>query len=318
MISALATVLLTGCATSSGSNDSAPTVLVTTSIWADVVENVLCGQTVAVEVIIPPGGDPHAFEPSLADRERMDNAALVVANGLSLEERLDDTISASAERGTQVFRFSDHIDDDARLDNADLHDHGDNHDHGDDEDHGDENHGGHSDDPHIWFDPTLVASALPALAEDLIDHVGVDRATTTSCAQDYRRTLEILDGDVQAIVSTVPEDRRKLVTSHDSLAYFAHRYGFEVIGTIIPAASTLAETNPAQLEELAELIEDAGVPAIFGESLESSDDADALARRVGTIEVVILDTGSLGPEAGADSYVDLLRTTAELISKALG
>jgi len=86
---------------------------------------------------------------------------------------------------------------------------------------------------------------------------------------------------------------------------------------VIPASSTLAETNPAQLEQLAKLIDDNGIPAIFVETLQSTDDADALAKRVG-VQVVGLDTGTLGPEGGgADSYIGLLRTTAELISGAL-
>ncbi len=297
-----AAVMLTGCGGSVQSTGTSTTVLVTTSIWADVVDNVACEGTLDVEVIIPSGGDPHAFEPSLADREAMDNAALLVANGLSLEEGLDDTIDASAAEGTPVFRVSDHIEG-AILDHADQDDHG-----GED--------GG---DPHIWFDPMLVVSALPELTAQLIEHAALDPERTETCSREYVRTLEQLDTEIQTIVARVPDDRRKLVTSHDSLAYFAARYGFEVIGTVIPAASTLAEANPAQLEALAELIDDTGVPAIFGERLQSMDDTDALARRVGGVEVVVLDTGSLGPEGGgSDSYVGLLRTAAERVADALG
>ncbi len=285
------------------------TIVVTTNIWADVVANVACDERVGIDILIPPGGDPHGFEPSLADRERLDNASLIVANGLSLEEGLDDTINAAADRGTPLFRFSDHIPESEVLASNKVDD--DDHDEDDDDDHGGE-------DPHIWFDPTLVAAAVPALAADLVDHAGIDEATAAGCLEEYQRVLIDLDLEIRRIVAQIPEGKRQLVTSHDSLAYFAHRYGFEVIGTVIPAASTLAETNPAQLEELAELIKANAVPAIFGETLQSGDDMDALARRVGDVEIVILDTGTLGPEgSGADSYVGLLRTTAELISNAL-
>ncbi|MDE0161756.1 MAG: zinc ABC transporter substrate-binding protein, partial [Acidimicrobiaceae bacterium] len=84
-----------------------PTILVTTGIWADVVSNVACDGLADIETIIPVGGDPHSYEPSLQDRARMENAALVVANGLELEEALEDTLEAVAEAGTPVFEFAE-------------------------------------------------------------------------------------------------------------------------------------------------------------------------------------------------------------------
>ena len=103
------------------------------------------------------------------------------------------------------------------------------------------------------------------------------------------------------------------------MAYFADRYGFEVIGTVLPSTSVLAETNPAQLEELAETIEHEGVKAVFAESVHSSDETEALASRVGDVEVVTLYTGSLGPSgSGAEDYVGFMRTNARLIVDALG
>ena len=86
-----------------------PTVIATTSIWADVAANVACDGLAEVSTIIPPGGDPHAFQPSLSDRGNMEDAALIVANGLFLEEGLEDTIDAVEEAGTPVFRVADHV-----------------------------------------------------------------------------------------------------------------------------------------------------------------------------------------------------------------
>ncbi|MYB09648.1 MAG: hypothetical protein F4Y28_06680, partial [Acidimicrobiia bacterium] len=86
-----------------------PTVIATTSIWADVAANVACDGLAEVSTIIPPGGDPHAFQPSLSDRGNMEDAALIVANGLLLEEGLEDTIDAVEEAGTPVFRVADHV-----------------------------------------------------------------------------------------------------------------------------------------------------------------------------------------------------------------
>ena len=135
---------------STGATDASaavPSVVVTTGIWADVVSNVGCDDSVSVTTIIPPGGDPHAYEPSLRDRETMGAADLVVANGLALEERLEDTLEAVAAEGVHVFKMSDHIETIDFEFEAAHHDHDedDGHDEHDDED-GHEDEHGHDDD----------------------------------------------------------------------------------------------------------------------------------------------------------------------------
>ena len=193
-----------------------------------------------------------------------------------------------------------------------------------DDDHDDEGGHDHHDhaggpDPHVWFDPIRVSAALPTLADLLVDEVGLTEADVEACLADYQVELEELDAEVAETLAVVPEDARKLVTNHDTFGYFADRYGFEVVATIIPSMSTLAETNPARLEELAESIEALGMKAIFAESVHSTDDADALAARVGDVEVVSLFTGSLGPEgSGAETYTGYMRTNAKRIAEALG
>ena len=376
-----------GCGDSSDSTDStpdpatdSPMVLATTGIWADVVSNLACDGIADVEAIIPVGGDPHGFEPSLQDRERMDNADLVVANGLQLETRLLDTLEAVENSGTPVFAVAEHVEsipffvaeddhddhddhdeeghedhDDHDEDHEDHDDHDeeghedhdeeghedhDDHDeeghedhdeeghedHDDHDDEGDEDHDGHdhhghdhgSEDPHVWFDPTRVSAVLDELAQHLIDDAGVDRDAIAACLSDYQAELEALDHELEDLIEQLPAGKRKLVTNHDALGYFADRYGFEIIGTVLPSISTLAETNPAQLEELAHIIEHEGVNAIFGETVHSSDDAEALAARIGDVKVVTLYTGSLGPPgSGAEDYVGFMRTNARLIVDAL-
>jgi para-nitrobenzyl esterase len=104
-----------------------------------------------------------------------------------------------------------------------------------------------------------------------------------------------------------------------TLGYLADRYGFEVIGTVLGGTSSLAETNPAALEELAQLIIAAGLPAIFTEAETSARDIEALASRVGNLQVISLLTESLdAPGTSGDSYIGLLRSTAEAILSGLG
>jgi zinc/manganese transport system substrate-binding protein len=278
-----------------GADDDAPAVVATTGIWADVATNVACDGLAEIQTLIPIGGDPHSFEPSLQDREVLENADLVVANGLLLEESLEDTIEAAEEGGTPVFRFADHM---TPIES-------------DDPEHA-------NGDPHVWFDPTRVAAALADLRDALVEQAGLDAGRVDACLAAYESAIADTDSEVTGLLDSVPVARRKLVTNHDALSYFADHYGFEVLGAVIPAPSTLAEANPADLQTLAHLIEDADVPAIFAESQHSSAEVDALAAVIGDVEVVTLYTDSLGPAgSGADTYLGLLATDARLIVDAL-
>jgi ABC-type Zn uptake system ZnuABC Zn-binding protein ZnuA len=337
-----------------------PLVVATTTIWADVTRNVACDGLAEVVSVMPVGADSHTFEPSLADRGRLEEASLVVANGFDLEEGLLDTLAAVEAAGTPVFRVAEHVPeplhygpgpghghdhaddahghgDEGHAHGEDAHGHGeDAHGHGEDaHGHGEDAHGhgedahGHGDDghghvhvgedPHVWFDPQRVAAALDPLAGALVDEAGLDAEAVAACLEDYQDQLAAVDAELSEIVAAVPAERRRLVTNHHAFAYFADRYGFEVVGTVLPAATTLAETNPAALEALARTIEEYGVPAIFTEVAISDRDAQALADRVGhEVRVIALFTESLGEAgSGADTYLDMLRANAQLIADGL-
>ena len=118
------------------------------------------------------------------------------------------------------------------------------------------------------------------------------------------------------MVAAIPPERRLLVTNHDAFAYFADRYDFEVIGTVIPSSSTLGEASAGQLAELAELIDQHQVPAIFAERLGSATEAEALAERLG-VEVVELDSDALADDGPASTYTGMMRANAEAIAAAL-
>ncbi len=302
---------------SAGTTQSAPLVA-TTSIWADIASHVACGEAVAA--IVPAGADPHSFEPSLQDRELLDSAATVIANGSDLEESLVDLLDTIAANGVNVVQMTTHVD----LLTVDP-EHGDQH---SDEQHSDDQRSdeapddghGHSDvdgsDPHIWQDPTRIAGALDVIASAVIA-AGRDADAIHECTDVYRAELEDLDADITVILEPIPSARRVLVTSHDALGYFADRYGFTIVGTVLPSTSTIAETSAAQLAGLADAISDHAVPAIFVEEFESSADAKALASRL-DVAIIPLVTDSLAADGAASTYVGLLRSNAEAIADALG
>jgi zinc/manganese transport system substrate-binding protein len=290
LLATAAALLAAGCGDDDATSaESGPYVVATTPIWADVVRAVACDGEFDVRTLLPPGADAHSGEPSLRDREELDGAALVVANGLDLEEALDDTLSAVADGGVPVLRIAEHVEPLA----ADP------------------------TDPHVWFDPTRVRAAVPVLGDALVA-AGGDRERIAACVATAEGELADLDAEVEATLAAVPAERRVLVTNHDSVGYFAERYGFTVLGSILPSTSTLTEASPGELEALGEAIEAEGVPAIFAETSSSADDAESLAGRLG-VDVVELYTESLGPPgSGVESYADFMRYDAEAVAGALG
>ena len=158
-----------------------------------------------------------------------------------------------------------------------------------------------------------------ALADFAVANVeGLDADAVTAAAADYVAELEALDAEVEALVGTLADEQRVLITNHDVFGYFADRYDFEVVGTVIPSGSTLDGTSAEALAELVEVIEAEGVSAIFGDVTASTELAETLADEVGEIAIVELFSEALG---GADSeaatYVAMVRTNAERIVGAL-
>ncbi|MCP5024942.1 MAG: zinc ABC transporter substrate-binding protein [Actinomycetia bacterium] len=293
-LSVLVALLLAGCGSGTGtaSGDNQPLVVVTTSIWADVVANIGCGQF-RIETLLPGGADPHAFEPSLSDRRDLDEAAAVVANGLGLEGPLEDSLAATEQAGTPVVRAGEYA-----VANAGTAIEGAN--------------------PHVWFDPRLMGSILADVAGQIAAATGVDYVDLIDCVEAYELELGALDEEIARLLAGVPADHRHLVSSHDFLPWFADRYDLEVVGAVVGSASTLAQARPAQLEELAATMSDLDVGAVFTEVGESSPDTEALAARMGGVVVAPLYTESLGPDgSGADSYVGLMSTNARRVAQAL-
>jgi zinc/manganese transport system substrate-binding protein len=228
-------------------------------------------------------------------------ADVLVINGLGFEAGLKDTIDAARSDGVPVIEV-------AKL-APNLHEITE----------GGDNGGKPVTDPHVFTDPGRMAVAVAGLADRLEQRVGVlDTARFRARAATYVAQLRSLDAEVETILAPIPAARRILVTNHDALGYFADRYRFRVLGTIIPSLSTLAEPSAADLADLAHAIDQAGVPAIFADTSSPERLADALAGEGHDVKVVELFVESLGkPGSGGATYQEMVRTNAERIAAAL-
>ncbi len=151
------------------------------------------------------------------------------------------------------------------------------------------------------------------------DNTDVDAGQLAEQTEAYEAELLALDAELDALFADIPADRRLMVTNHDAFGYLATRYGFEVVGTVIPSGSDMAEPSAASLASLATLINELGVPAIFTENTSSSDLANTLAAETGTnVAVVPLFSDSIGEQgSGAETYIAMMRTNGQRITDAL-
>lgn len=294
--------LLAGCGSAS-SDDPGLEVVATTSILGDLTGR-LVGSDGNVEVLIGPGADPHAFSLTPSQTARLQSADLVVANGLGLEGDIEDALEAAAAEGAVVVELAEQVDP-LPFEHP-----------GDDPGEPDHEHGDL--DPHFVLDPLRMADAADVMAAALAD---IDASIDWyGRAAEVRSELETLHRDIEEELSVIPAERRKLVTNHEALGYFAHRYGFEIVGTVIPGGSTMAEPSASDLAELVETLRNEGVDAIFTETGASSTLAETVAAELGEeVEVHELHTESLGePGSGAETYAGMMRTNASIIASALG
>ena len=282
-----------------------PTVVVTYSVLAAVVSELVEG-VANVVTLIPDGQDPHDFEPSAKDLETINNAALVVANGLDLEEGLDEALANAQQAGVNVFYVADHV---TVLDIVDVNDHSD-HGHvhrGADASHSDEEHD-HSQDPHFWLSPHTVREALPALAKAASDALNVDLAAAQLALDNE---LAALDTELLSLFSAI--DNCQLVTGHNELGYFVDRYGCTVVAAIISSASTNAEASARNTEFVIDVIKTHSAKVIFTSLGTNPKVAEQVAKEADA-QLVTISTHFLGT---SNDYVAFMRKLGTTIATSL-
>ncbi|MBI4285498.1 MAG: zinc ABC transporter substrate-binding protein [Chloroflexi bacterium] len=277
-------------------------VVTTSNIIADWVRQV-GGEGVDVFALLPIGSDPHTFQPGAADVARVAEADVIFTVGLGLEgawlSRL--LANAAAEPG-RVVALGDYVD---PIIAEELHGEGE-----EKEEHG-------TFDPHFWWDPLRVKEAVDVIARFL---TAVDEAAEQAYSRNnasYNQKLDELHARTTAKTGQIPSERRKLVTSHETMSYFAQRYGFQAVGAVFPGITTEREPSPSELAELVRKIRELNVPAIFTETIVSDRLAQSVASETGT-RLVRLYSDSLGGQGGgADTYIAMMETNVAAIVQAL-
>ncbi len=296
---------LGGCQRAPGGPRAGAPIIATESFLADMTRQIV-GDRFAVRSLIPPGVEPHGFEPTPQDIASVTDARLIVANGAGLETFLARLIAnaggtcpvVEASRGlsSRTAREGEAAEGEARAPGAPA-----------------------EPDPHFWLDPTLAVRYVENIRDAVIALDPSNVALYRRNAQGYITKLRELDRWIAKAVRSIPASDRRLVTNHESLGYFADRYGFRIVGTIIPSVSADAEPSARQLARLVDGLRSAGVRAVFLETGSNPKLARQVAQEAGIRVVTELYTHSLSDPAGpAPTYLAMMEQDVKIIVSALG
>ena len=298
----IAIAMMTACAGNKSSMTTGSTkksdklnVVVTTSFLEDMV-NVLVGDKVDTQLIIPAGEDPHTYEAKPEDNTKLQNADLVLYHGLHFEGKMVELLeSIGAVSVSQNFDESNV----GRM----------------------EENGETIIDPHFWFDIDLYKQATQEAAKALEDKLPDLKDEIEENLQAYLKKLDELDAYNREQLNQIPSDHRILITPHDAFNYFSRRYDITVKAP--QGVSTDAELSNSDMAETANYIVEHQVKAIFAETttdparmekLKESCKAKGFDVTVVGGEGKELFSDSLAPKGQpGDTYIDMYRFNVDLI-----
>lgn len=290
-------------------------VVATTTVFADLAANV-AGERAHVTALIPPGADPHTWEPTTAQIRALAGADVFLYNGLGLEPWVDRLVENVGRPDLLVVRLSEGLTPIAgvsyqlpgRAGAGTRRDAGDEQ-HGDDH----ESHGHAEGDPHLWLDVTNAMHYVRRIAEALTAADPEGAEYYRARAERYLAELAELDRWFAAQVERIPPEKRVLVTYHDAYAYMARRYGLELVGFFVRNPDR--EPAPRELADLLHIIRERGVSVIFVEPQVNARVAETWAREAG-VKVGVLYTDALTAEV--PTYIDMMRANARALVEGLG
>lgn len=267
-----------------------PKVIATTTIISDITAQI-AGDKVAIECLVPVGGDPHLFEPIPQDAIKVSKANLILMNGLTLEGWLKEFIDNSGTKAKTVTTTEgiQAIESTAYA---------------------------NSPDPHAWMDASNGILYAENIKNALVELDGENKDFYEANFKNYKQQLEELDIELQAMIDSIPTDKRVLITSHDAFQYYGRKYNIRlesILGT-----STDAEAQTSDINRLYKVINETKVPAIFVESTINPQTMMQIARDTKIRIGGKLYADSLGqPDSEAGTYIGMLRWNTRNIMNAL-
>jgi ABC-type Zn uptake system ZnuABC Zn-binding protein ZnuA len=274
-------------------------VVATTSIIGDVVSQV-GGEAIELTTLMGPGQDPHSYKPTPRDMAVVSQAQVVMVNGWDLEEALARDLQEIAT-DVPIVPVSANIEPLAFGEK--------------------DSSGEQGADPHTWFSVHNVEQWVENIEHTLSELDPANARTYERNARAYLAELEELQVYARTQLASIPAQKRYLVTNHDAFGYLSHEYDLTILGTVIPAASTLAEPSASDIAELIVEMQEHGVCTIFTEATLSEKLAQTVAAELeGCDEVHVrrLYTGAVGPAgSGADSYIGMFRHNVDTIVQGL-
>jgi zinc/manganese transport system substrate-binding protein len=294
VVSISAALVFTAACSSAAPTSSGPLrVLATENFLGDIARNVT-GTHLQVGDLLPPGVDPHEYQPKPLDVARLSQAQVLIVNGLGYETWLQKTLDSLSTQPRLIVATAGLV---PAPDPTGEHPQG---------------------DPHMWMNPLNTVSYVEQIRLGLsqADPAGKDIYAANAAA--YTRQLQALDVWVKDQVAQLPPGRRLLVTNHDALCYFASAYGFKIVGAIIPSLSTDASPSARQLADLIQAIRTTGAPAVFLDVGENQKLAQQIASETGVKVFANLYVETLSaPNGPAPTYIDMIKHDVTVIVDAL-
>jgi ABC-type Zn uptake system ZnuABC Zn-binding protein ZnuA len=278
-----------GCSSPPAAGDERVSVVASMSIIADFAEQI-GGDEVEVSSLVPVGSDPHVYEPTPSDARAIDDADLVLGNGVGLEPWFDALVAGS---GREVITLTDRVGHAVVADDAG------------------------EPDPHLWMVPPFAVAYVEVIAEELIAVDPGNAAAYADNAASYIDRLEALDEELAEALAVIDPDRRILVTPHDAYSYFADHYGFEV--ETIVGVTTEEEPSAARAQRLVDHLRRHDVPTVFVESTVNPSVIERIAADAGVQVGEPLYGDSVGGEgSGAEDYHGMMRANVRALVDGLG
>lgn len=288
-----------------------PKVLAVESFLADITKNISKGR-MEIDTLMPLNLDPHSFEPSPGDVVKITESDILITNGAGFEEWLDKIITGANDK-IIIVECSKGLKN-RIADVPESKSSGDSH----VEVTENEQQYHYEVDPHFWLDPNLVKIYVQNIKIALIEADPQGKDLYNNNAEEYSTRLTELDKWIVEEVKKIPEQNKLLVTNHESFGYYADRYGFKVIGTIIPGSSSASSPSAREISELIEKIKATGAKAIFLETGSDPKIADQIAKEINIkIGTELYSHSITEPGGPAPTYIDMIKFNTDVIVKYL-